>query len=87
MLTATSGTRSWRLIRQDKTGASGATTWQLPVFSGAGATGLATGSWRIRGETHQLFSLTMGNDDFLLEEMRREEVTYARTPETTFTVN
>ena len=34
VLTVTSGTRSWRVIRQDRTAASGPTTLQLPVFSG-----------------------------------------------------
>jgi len=87
VLTVTSGSRTWRIMRQDKTGASGSTTLQLPVFSGVSEPGLAKGTWKIRAETHQLFSITMTNDDFLLEEMRREEVTYARTPETNFTVN
>jgi hypothetical protein len=87
VITATSGTRSWRILRQDKTGATGAITVQLPVFSNVKEPGLAKGPWKIRTESHLIFSGTMGIDDYVVEEIRHEEVTFARTPETTFTVN
>jgi hypothetical protein len=87
VITATSGTRSWRIIQQDKTAASGATTVQLPVFAGVTTTGLAKGAWKIRTESHLILNDTMAIDDYAVEEIRREEITFARTPETTFTVN
>ncbi len=87
VITATSGTRSWRIIQQDKVAASGATTVQLPVFAGVTTTGLAKGAWKIQTESHLIFNSTMAIDDYAVEEIRREEITFARTPETTFTVN
>jgi hypothetical protein len=85
-LTATDGNgRTWRVLREDTNGKAGATTWQLPVFSSP--TGLATGSWSIRAEGQLFFSSAAGTADMVLEETRREEVTYARAAAKSFTVN
>jgi len=85
-LTATDGNgRSWRVLREDTTGKVGATTWQLPVFSTP--TGLTTGTWSVRAESALFFSSAAGTADMVLEEARREEVTYARAAAKSFTVN
>ena len=87
VVTATSAGRNWRLIRQDIDGLTGGTVLQFPDFAGVNPVGLVPGSWAIRAESHLVFSLTFGNGDFMLEEMRREEVTYSRAADETFVVN
>ena len=72
-------------MREDTNAKVGATTWQLPVFSSP--TGLATGTWSIRAENTLFFSTAAATADMVLEEARREEVTYARAAAESFTVN
>lgn len=88
VITATdSGGRQWRVLRQDTDAATGPVTVQLPDFVGLGATGLGVGVWSVFCENHLLFSSTFGVGDYVLEEMRREEVTYTRSVALNFTVN
>jgi len=79
--------RTWSVLREDRTGAVGATTWQLPDLSGAGVVGLATGTWKVHVAEHLAFSVTAVPGDFLFEELRRASVTFARTAEVDFVVN
>ncbi|MHC4897911.1 MAG: hypothetical protein ACYTGW_12485, partial [Planctomycetota bacterium] len=80
--------RIWRVLREDTNAKVGSTTWQLPVFSTpAGlAPGSGTDGWTIRAESVLLFSLSFSTGDIVLEETRREEVTYARAAAETFDV-
>ena len=88
VLTATdSSGRNWRVLMEDTNGAVGGTTVQLPDFAGVIEPGLATGSWSVMAESHLYFNLIFSTGDFLIEEMRREEVTYSRAATQSFTVN
>jgi len=88
VLTATdSAGRKWRLIEQDSSGASGDATRQLPVMTNVSAVGLQTGPWEVFAESHLIYSLEFSVGDYVLEELRREEVTYSRAATKTFTVN
>lgn len=85
-LTATDAAgRRWSVLRQDTDGAAGAVTVQLPDL--AGLPGLATGNWSVRAENHLIFSLTFAAGDYVVEEIRRQQVTYARAAAKSFTVN
>lgn len=77
--------RTWSLVRQDGDAAVGPVTIQWPDL--AGETGLATGSWSVRAESVLFFAIGYGPGDFMLEELRRQEVMYARSAAVTFTVN
>jgi hypothetical protein len=79
--------RTWSVWREDAVAAVGATTWQLPDLAGIGVPGLAAGTWAIRAEAHLAFSLTQVAGSFLWEELRRAQVTFARSASVDFTVN
>lgn len=84
--TDTSG-RAWRIIEQDTTSLTASVDRQLPVLTGVAIPGLAAGSWSISAESVLIYSFTFGAGDYLLEELRREEVTYSRAAAKSFTVN
>lgn len=87
-LIATDGAgRRWSVLRVDTDAATGDVTVQLPDLAGTGLVGLATGTWTIRAESTLFLSVTMTSGDFMLEEMRRQEVTWARAAPQSFTVN
>ena len=86
--------RMWRVFREDTDAGTGTdTTWQFPVFTTP--TGLAPGTgptpvderWNVRAESVLFTSLTFSTADIVLEETRREEVTYARAAAKDFNVN
>ncbi|MEZ5964765.1 MAG: hypothetical protein R3F56_13040 [Planctomycetota bacterium] len=79
--------RRWTVRREDRNGAVGATTWQLPDLTGAGVAWLAPGTWKVRMAEHLAFSVTATPGDFFFEEIRRASVTLARTGEVDFVVN
>ncbi len=87
MIATDAAGRTWSILREDRTGLSGTTTWQLPDLSGTSAVGLAAGTWRVRARETLAFSITALPGDFLLEELRRAEVTMGRSNEVAFTVN
>ena len=88
ILTATDASgRTWRIIEQDTTSVAAAVDRQLPVLTGVTTPGLATGSWSVSAESVLVYSFTCGVGDYLLEELRREEVTYSRAAAKSFTVN
>ncbi|MEE2888423.1 MAG: hypothetical protein VX951_13415 [Planctomycetota bacterium] len=88
VLTATDSTgRNWRVIEQDTTTVGAEVTRQLPVMTGVSVAGLQTGSWVVFAESVLLYNIGFGTGDYVLEEMRREEVTYSRAAPKTFTVN
>src|SRR5690606_15384096 len=78
--------RTWSVLREDRDGPVGSTTWQLPDLSGTGAVGLAPGTWQVRAQAHLAFSVTATPGDFLLEELRRGQVTFARSAAVDFVV-
>ena len=88
-ITATdqAGTRHWTVLRQDTDGVVANATVQLPDLTGSGVTGLAPGNWSIRAETHLIISGSFGVDSYVLEELRRQQVLYARAAPVQFTVN
>ena len=75
------------MLRQDTDGVNLGATVQLPDLTGTGVTGLAAGNWSIRTETHLIGSLTFGTDTYLFEEIRRQQILYARAAPVQFTVN
>jgi hypothetical protein len=79
--------RRWSIVRGDTDGSTGAVTVQLPALAGSGVVGLAPGTWTIRAENTLLLSTTQTAADYVLEEMRRQEVTWSRAAPKTFTVN
>lgn len=87
ILTATdSSGRIWRMIEQDTTSAAAGVTRQFPVMTGVSTTGLKTGSWSMFAESVLIYSLTFVTGDYVLEELRREDVTYSRAAPKTFTI-
>lgn len=78
--------RQWSLLRAD-TDALAAETWQLPDLAGTGLVGLSTGTWTIGADMHLLFSITYGPNDYMLEEMRRQQVAFTRAAPKSFTIN
>ena len=88
VLTATDASgRTWRIIERDTTSLAAAVDRQLPVLTGVATPGLATGSWSVSAESVLVYSFTFGVGDYLLEELRREEVTYSRAAAKSFIVN
>ena len=79
--------RQWSVWREDDGGAVGATAWQFPDLAGVGVAGLGLGTWKVRGEAHLIFSITQVPGSFLWEELRRAQVTYARSASVDFIVN
>jgi hypothetical protein len=78
------GQRRWSILRQDLDGATGSVTVQLP--DQLGPAGLAAGDWVVRAENHLLFSFTFANGDYVLEELRRQQVAWSRAAPKTFVV-
>ncbi len=89
VLRATDGNgRQWQLFLHDGNGKVGATSIQMPDLAAVATTGLATGFWLLRAESHlSLAGTGYGAGDYVLEERRRQEVTFARSAPVTFTVN
>ncbi len=87
-LTATDGNgRLWTLLQHETSVSGGTTTVQFPDMSGLSPTGLATGSWSVRAENYLMLTLTSaGSGDWVLDERKRQLVTYARAKPVTFTV-
>ncbi|MCC6670063.1 MAG: hypothetical protein IT458_03320 [Planctomycetes bacterium] len=79
--------RSWTLVRNDVDGAVGNATVQIPDLAGVSVPGLAAGSWAVTAESHLLFSATFSPGSYNLEEIRRQQVKYARAAPRNFTVN
>jgi hypothetical protein len=87
LIATDAGGRRWSILRGDTDPGGSAKTVQLPALAGSGAVGLAPGTWTIRAENTLLLSTTLTAGDYLLEEMRRQEVTWARAAPKSFTVN
>jgi len=88
-ITATNeaGIRDWVVLRQDTDGVNLGATVQLPDLTGTGAPRLAPGRWSVRTETTLMVSTTFANDFYVLEEIRRQQVLYARAASVEFIVN
>lgn len=78
--------RSWRVLVPDGDGRSAADTVQFPVLTGTGASGLATGTWRIGADDHLVFASSMTTGDYMLEERLRQPITFARAKRESFTI-
>lgn len=86
-ITATDVTgRTWSVLRQDLDGVNSAAQIQFPDLTGV-APGLQPGAWSVRAETHATVSSTFAADTFVLEEVRRQQVGYARAQAVPFVVN
>jgi hypothetical protein len=70
--------RKWRVIYEDGDGQGGVRAVQFPDL-GTSVTGLATGTWHVQAEGRLFLSTTMTPGNLLLEERRRQEVTFARS--------
>ena len=77
--------RQWTLWYEDTDG-TGTDVLQFPDLSTVSLTGLATGTWAVRAEARLYLSTTFAAGDIVLEERRRQEVVYARSPTVNFTV-
>ena len=85
ILTATdTNGRMWRVFKEDTDGTVADVTLQLPNLSSV--TGLATGNWTVRAESVLFVSTTFSAGDLILEELRRNEVTYARAISQVFVI-
>jgi hypothetical protein len=69
--------RQWFLWLADLDAATGSETVQVPDLTGTGLTGLSTGVWKVSVENWQTFSFSELTEDFVLEEIRRQHMTYA----------
>ncbi len=87
-VTATdSAGRRWRLLAADTDAVGGTTSLQLPDLSSNNVAGLATGTWSVLAEARLFVSFNLASAaDMVLEDRRRQEVTYARSVGQDFTI-
>lgn len=88
-LTLTDGSgRAWLVLVPDLDDATGQNTAQLPDLDASPNPGLSPGDWTTVAES-RVFLSTDGstNDDLVLTERFRQEVTYSRSAAATLTVN
>lgn len=79
--------RQWIVYVPDTDAAVGTKTIQFPDLQTASVAGLATGTWSLRAEARVVYQVTGSTSaDFLLAERVRQEVTYARSAATSFTI-
>ncbi|PIE23124.1 MAG: hypothetical protein CSA62_08790 [Planctomycetota bacterium] len=71
--------RRWVLIENDDDGASGSNTLQLPDLSGTGLTGLASGTWTVDVQSRWILGPGLTAKDLNLEDLRRYELSFARS--------
>lgn len=85
--TQQAGGRRWTVLRQDTDGVNLGATLQMPSLAGTGAVGLAPGRWSVRTETSLIVSTSFANDRYVLEEIRRQQVLYARAAAVQYIIN
>ena len=87
-LTSHGSGRAWLVLVPDLDDATGQNTAQLPDLDASPNPGLSLGDWTTVAES-RVFLSTDGstNDDLVLTERFRQEVTYSRSAAATLTVN
>lgn len=78
--------RRWTLLVADSDAAGLTKTVQFPDLTGAGVTGLQTGTWNVRPEARTWVSVGATADEFVLADRRRLEVAYSRGLAVPFTI-
>ncbi|MFM1871545.1 MAG: hypothetical protein RL398_967, partial [Planctomycetota bacterium] len=79
--------RRWRIFRTDGDAVGGTETLQFPDLVTANVAGLAAGDWAVFADARIFWPIPgTTRHDFVLAEVRRQEVTYARSAPVTFTV-
>ncbi len=77
--------RAWRFLIEDTDGVAAMRDVAVPSLAGTMATSLDPGAWSIEVENDLFFSVSAMVGDYTLEERRRLQVTYARSPAVTIT--
>ena len=78
--------RRWTMLVPDTDVAGLTDTVQFPDLTGAGVSGLQTGTWNVRPEARMWVSTTTPTDEFVIADRRRLEVTYSRGLPVSFTI-
>lgn len=79
--------RRWRLYAMDTDGLGGTNSVQFPELGSSSVAGLAAGDWSVLVEARVFWPVPGTTPaDFVLAEVRRQEITYARSTARVFTV-